>query len=382
MRGRLASLVTLTTLSLVAAGCSSNSQGSEGEILIGVPIEQTGGSAALGSAEANALRLVAEDVNREGGVLGRKIRLVIKDNKSDPVESRRLVTELLDKDKVVGIVGSGTTATTLPFLDVVEQRKVPTVSMGAGDAIVDKKKWVFKTPHNGTAIMSVLGQELAARQITKVAFLAVDNPFGNQSVAVVTQGARQGGIDVTRVERFKETEKDFSAQIGRLAETQPQAILVSAIMPYAGYAAKAIKDAKYTGRVYFDGGAGAELFVAGAGKDAEDAFMIHSSILAANQITATTPSALAQKEFFVKYTQRHSTYSGYASYAADALRIMVESIRAAGTTDSQRVRDEMEKLSYDGLTGSFQFSPSNHGGASADGLTILTVRNGGWVLAQ
>jgi branched-chain amino acid transport system substrate-binding protein len=110
--------------------------------------------------------------------------------------------------------------------------------------------------------------------------------------------------------------------------------------------------------------------------------MIHSSILAANQITATTPSALAQKEFFVKYTQRHSTYSGYASYAADALRIMVESIRAAGTTDSQRVRDEMEKLSYDGLTGSFQFSPSNHGGASADGLTILTVRNGGWVLAQ
>jgi len=199
---------------------------------------------------------------------------------------------------------------------------------------------------------------------------------------VVTAGARQTGINVARVERFQETEKDFSAQIGRLVAEDPDAILVSAIMPAAGIAAKNINDSGYQGRVYFDGGAGAELFVAGAGKNAEDMFMVHSSILAANQITATTPSALAQKEFFTKYTQKHSTFSGYASYSADALNILIEGIRKAGSTDRQRVRDEMEQLSYDGLTGSFQFSPSNHGGASGDGLTILTVRNGGWVLAQ
>jgi branched-chain amino acid transport system substrate-binding protein len=381
MRRRLGWLSGLLSLSLVATGCTSENKADE-DILIGVNIEQSGTGTVLGSAELNAVRLVADDINKKGGVLGRQLKLVVKDNRSDPVESKRVTADLIDQDKVVGIIGSGTTATTLPFLDVVEEKKVPTVSMGASDAIVAKRKYVFKTPPNGTAIVGVLMQELTLRGIKKVGFLAVNNQFGNQGVAVVTAGARQSGISITGVERFQETEKDFSAQIGRLVAAKPDAILVSAIMPAAGVAAKNIKEAGYRGRVYFDGGAGAELFVAGAGKNAEDMFMVHSSILAANQITATTPSALAQKEFFTKYTQKHSTFSGYASYAADALNIMAWSIRKAGSTDGPRVRDEMEQLSYDGLTGSFQFSPSNHGGASGDGLTILTVRNGGWVLAQ
>jgi branched-chain amino acid transport system substrate-binding protein len=165
-------------------------------------------------------------------------------------------------------------------------------------------------------------------------------------------------------------------------QAKPDAILVSAIMPAAGVAARNIVQAGYRGPVYFDGGAGAELFVEGAGRSAEGMFMVHSSILAANQVTATTPSALAQKEFFTRYTQRHGTYSGYASYSADALNLMTEAIRTAGSTDGPRVRDALERLSYDGLTGSFQFSPTNHGGASGDGLTVLTVRRGGWVLAQ
>jgi branched-chain amino acid transport system substrate-binding protein len=381
MRRRLGWLTGLLSLSLVAAGCTSENT-ADGEILIGVNIEQSGTSTVLGSAELNAVRLVADEINKDGGVLGKQIKLVVKDNRSDPAESKRVVNDLIDQNKVVGIIGSGTTATTLPFLDVVEQKKVPTVSMGASDAIVAKRKWVFKTPPNGAAIVGVLMQELTLRGVKKVGFLAVNNQFGNQGVAVVTAGARQTGINVAGVERFQETEKDFSAQIGRLVAEDPDAILVSAIMPAAGIAAKNINDSGYQGRVYFDGGAGAELFVAGAGKNAEDMFMVHSSILAANQITATTPSALAQKEFFTKYTQKHSTFSGYASYSADALNILIEGIRKAGSTDRQRVRDEMEQLSYDGLTGSFQFSPSNHGGASGDGLTILTVRNGGWVLAQ
>jgi branched-chain amino acid transport system substrate-binding protein len=111
-------------------------------------------------------------------------------------------------------------------------------------------------------------------------------------------------------------------------------------------------------------------------------FMITSSIVAADHITATTPSLLRQKEFFVKYTQKAGTFSGYAPFAADALNIMVEAIRKADSTDRTKIRDALEKLSYDGLSGSFAFSPSNHGGASADGMTILVVRNGGWVLAE
>ncbi len=382
MRRRVALLCGFLTFPLVAAGCTAET-GAKEDILIGVPIEQTGTAAQLGLAELNALRLVADDINRNGGVLGRKIRLVVRDNRSDPAESKKQVTDLIDNENVTGIVGAGLTATTLSFADLVEEKKVPTVSMGAADTLVAKRKFIFKTPPNGAAIVDVLADELVRKNTKTVAFLAANNQFGNQGVQVVTAGARQASITIKRVERFADGDKDLSQEVSRLVETEPQAILVSAIMPAAAFAAKAIKNSGYTGDVYFDGGAGADLFVGGSvASDTDGMFMVHSSILAANQLTATTPSALAQKEFFVKYTQRHGQYSGYASYGADALNIMVAAIREAGSTDGQQVRDAMEKLSFDGLTGSFQFSPSNHGGASGDGLTVLTVRSGGWVIAQ
>jgi len=158
--------------------------------------------------------------------------------------------------------------------------------------------------------------------------------------------------------------------------------VVGSIMQGTGIAAKNIDESRYGKRVYFDPGAGAELFLASAGEQSDGKFMVHPTVLAANQITATTPSALAQKEFFTEYTQKYGTFSGFASYSADALNLIVEAIKKAGSTDPGRVRDALEKLNFDGLTGSYAFGPANHGGVSGDSLSLLTVRNGGWVVAQ
>ena len=370
----------LVCVSLLAAGCTNDSANDE-EILIGVTIERTGAAKLLGAAELNAIRLMTDDINNDG-VLGRKIRLVVKDNKSDPALAKRQVADLVDKEGVTGIVGAGTSAVTAPFVETVEQKKVPTVSMAVADAIVAKRKWIFKTPPDGRAFVAIMMQDLAALGIKRVGLLTVDNAYGQNGVLAVQAATKQNGIQVSRLERFKETDKDYQPQVNQVVASEPDAILVSAIMPSAGIVAKNLKQAGFKGRVYFDGGAGAELFVAGAGAASEGMFMVHTSILAANQLTATTPGALAQKEFFTKYTQRHGTFSGYASYGADALYLMVEAIRKAGSTDRQQIRDAMEKLSLDGLTGSYQFSPDDHGGASADGLTVLTVRKGAWVLSE
>ena len=381
MRRRYTLLPGALALSLVVAGCTSGGD-AQGEILIGVTIEQSGPSAVLGMAELNAIRLVADDINKKGGVLGKRLKLDIKDNRSDANDAKRQVNEFIANERTVGIVGSGTTATTLPFADVVEQKRMPTITMAVADVIVKNRKFIFKTPPDGTKFVAVMFDDMASVGVKKVAALAVDDQFGDNGLIAVRAATQKRGVGITGIERFAAKETDFTAQVTRLVQGNPDAILVSAIMPAAGVAAKNIQQSGYQGRVYFDGGAGAELFVAGAGKSAEGMFMVHSSILAANQLTATTPSALAQKEFFTRYTQKHSTYSGYASYSADALSLMVEGIRQAKSTDREKVRDAIESLSFDGLTGSFQFGPTNHGGASGDGLTVLTVRKGGWILAQ
>jgi branched-chain amino acid transport system substrate-binding protein len=384
MLRRLGWTAVLCGLSLVASACTTADTKAQGEIAIGVTIEQTGASKALGVPETNALKLVLEDINKTG-VLGKKVKLIIKDNKSIPGEAARQVKDLINEDKVVGIVGAGTSSVTLSMVDTVEERRVPTISMAASEAIVpplSKRKFVFKTTPNGSSIVEVMMQEFAANGFKKVALLSVNNPYGDQAVRVLTSAVGRGGISVVGVERFDESQRDYSRQVASLVEKNPDAIVVASIMPGAAIAARNIKESGFQGRVYFDSGAGAELFVTGAGQASDGMYMVHTSILAANQIAATTPSALAQKEFFTAYTQKYGTFSGYASYAADALSLLVEAIKKAKSTDREKIRDALESLSYDGLTGSYQFGPANHGGASGDGLTVLTVRGGAWVLAQ
>jgi branched-chain amino acid transport system substrate-binding protein len=386
MRRHLGLSAALCALTLVAAGCSSGKNDEpQGEILIGVTIERSGGSALLGTAEANALNLTADEINRNGGVLGKRVKLVIRDNKSAPQESLKVVKDLVEKDKVVGIVGGGTTATTLPFLPYVTEKKIPAVVMGASETLVmpvAERKYIFKTTPNGTEIVKVMLQDFGQNNVRKIAMLAVDNQYGDNGAKALQVGTQRAGVKLLAIERYAENGKDFSTEVGRLVDTEPDAIVVSGIMPGAAIVAENLHKSGYKGRVYYDGGAGADLFVKDVGKASEGMFMVHASILAANQLTATTPSALAQKEFFIKYTQKFGTFSGYASYAADALTVMVEGIRKAEGTDGPQLRDAIESLSLDGLTGSYQFGPNNHGGASGDGLTMVTVRNGGWVLAQ
>jgi branched-chain amino acid transport system substrate-binding protein len=385
MRRRVGWTAGLCALSLALSSCTSiTGGGNDDEILIGVTLERSGAAQILGNAEAAALQLIEDRVN-EKGVLGRKVKLLIRDNKSDPKLSAQHVNDLIDRDKVVGVLGAGTTPTTLSIIDSVESKKVPTISMGASEQIVTpvaKRQYMFKTPPGGTAALQILLEEFALRGIKRIASITPNDAYGETGVRAAAFAAQRGGVTIVGAERYEESEQDYSVQVGRLVETQPQAILVGGLMPGAGIVAKNIKETGYQGRVYFDGGAGSDLFVSGAGKNAEGMFMITTSIVAANHIPATSPSVLAQKEFFAEYTQRTGTFSGYASYAADAMNLMVEAIRKAGSTDREKIRDTLENLTHDGLSGSYRFTANNHGGASADGMTILVVRNGGWVLAE
>jgi branched-chain amino acid transport system substrate-binding protein len=382
VRSRMSRRLVAVSLVLAAPACTK-ARGSE-EIRIGVSLELTGKGAALGVPEAKALELVTDRIN-EQGVLGRKVRLVVKDNGSDPAQALNDVETLVRDDDVVGILGASTEATSLSFLDFVEQERVPTISMSSSMRLVqppEKRRFVFKTPPSGLAVMEVLRQDFAANGVKRVCLLAPDTAYGKLAADMFTVLATTSGITVAGVESYSTTGTDFSAQVARLTAKDPQAIMVGGVMPSVGVVAKNIKNAGFTGRTYFDGWAEGELFAPSVVQGSEGMLMISSSIVAAERTNATTPHLYAQKEFFAEYTRRYQEFSNYAAYAADALTLLVEAIRAAGTTENGKVRDALENIDLDGLSGTYDFSAKNHDGASADGMAVLVVRSGVWDLDQ
>jgi branched-chain amino acid transport system substrate-binding protein len=286
-RRALLTAAVLGCLSLLATGCAaSEAPARDGKIPIGVNVELTGPASLLGASYKNAVDLIVGDINKQGVLGGRQIELVVRDNKSDPAEATRVAKNLWDIEKIVAMVGPGTSPTALPVAQEAERRQVPLVSMASSGAVVnpvEQRRYAFKTSPNNDDMADVQVRELAERKVERVAYIAPANAYGDASEAAFLPAARQAGLEVVGVERFNDRDKDYTVPVTKLAAERPQAFAVAAISPQSSLVAKAIKTTGFTGPVIFEGGAGAELFVKGAGTASEGMLMVHPAILAIDQ---------------------------------------------------------------------------------------------------
>jgi branched-chain amino acid transport system substrate-binding protein len=397
MKSLTRGLVAASALVMAIAGCAAPEQesgdrgggggadtGSGDAIKVGVNIELSGPAAVQGAAYQNAVRLVADQINADGGIDGKKLELVIRDNKSDPTEALQVAKGMIENDGVVAMVGGGSSPTTLSLVDYVEDAGVPIVSMGSSGAIVsppEDRTFVFKTPANTDQVVDVMLEDFAERGIETVGLISVDNPYGDAGLAALQAAADAGEVNLVGTEKFQAEDRDYTSIVTKLLGSDPDAIVVWSIPPGAGIVAKNVSAAGYDGQLYFDAGAGAELFLRGAGSAADGVLMIHPGVLVADQIQ-DAPNSDVMQQFYSSYTEKYGEYSGFASYAADALGMIAAAIEEAGAADRDAVREALESLEYTGITGVYTMSPENHAGLSTDALAVLTVENGEWALAE
>lgn len=379
-------LAAMLVVSIPAFAASESESGANaGPIPIGVNIELSGRAAVQGSAYSCAVKIVANQVNQEGILGGRHINLIIRDNRSDPTEALQVAKQLVQNDHVVAMVGGGSSPTTLSLVNYVDTVGLPTVSMGSSTAIitpVDKRAYVFKTPANTEQVLSNMMQDFKRTGVDSVALLAVDNPYGAAGVKAAKAAAKAGKLNLVGVETFSGSDRNYTAQVTNLINQDPDAIIVWSIPPGSSIAARDINYAGFQGKVYFDAGAGAELFLRGAGASANGILMVHPTALVAPQAPKSLPNDQVMTDFYNAYTQKCGDYSGFASYAADALNLIVHAIKKAGSTDRDAIRDALETLNYTGITGVYHMSAQNHGGLATDSLSVVTVKDGNWELVS
>jgi branched-chain amino acid transport system substrate-binding protein len=399
MKSLTRGLVAASALVLAMAGCAAPEQesgdtasggggsadaGGGDVVKVGVNIELSGPAAVQGAAYQNAVRLVAEQINADGGIDGKQLELVIRDNKSDPTEALQVAKGMIENEGIVAMVGGGSSPTTLSLVDYVEDAGVPIVSMGSSGAIVsppEDRTFVFKTPANTDQIVDVMLQDFAERGIETVGFISVDNPYGDAGLAAFQAAADAGEVNLVGTEKFQAEDRDYTSIVTKLLGTDPDAIVVWSIPPGAGIVAKNVSAAGYDGQLYFDAGAGAELFLRGAGSAAEGVLMVHPAVLVADEVQ-DAPNTEVMQQFYSSYTEKYGEFSGFASYAADALGMIAAAVQEAGSTDREAVREALDSLEYTGITGEYTMSPDNHAGLSTDALAVLTVENGEWALAD
>jgi branched-chain amino acid transport system substrate-binding protein len=383
---RLVVIALTGCLALTQAACAAKPRPAAAPpaISLGLNLELSGPGAVLGKAEKQGLDIAVNDINQNGGVDGAKLRIVVRDNRTDPKLAIQNTKDLAARH-VSAMIGTALSQLAVPVAATAEQLKLPDISIATSQAVVNpvaQHRYTFKLAPNNADMAVVQAQELANRGVHRVAYFAPSDAYGDSSAAAFVPAARRAGLDVVAVERFADTQQSLAPQVADALGHQPDGIAAAVIPPQSVILAATVRAVHFAGPVIFDAGAGAELFVAAAGRASEGMFMVYDQIMASDHELATTPTALRQREFFEEYTRTYGQFSGFAALGADAVYVLTLAIARARNTTPARIQSALERTNYDGLGGRYAFSPQYHGGMAADSLTTLTVRDGGWIPAS
>jgi branched-chain amino acid transport system substrate-binding protein len=377
---------------MFTAACGSDDSNSPGpttrnseELIIGASLELTGHAAAFGTLQERAMKITADRLNETGvpvGNLRRRIRLVVRDNESNPATAAKQATEMIRRDGVHAILGGTTPETSLSIVKVVQEEQVPFLSLASSDDVViplPDRTYVYKLTPDATDVAELMVPAIRSLNVTRIAVIASAGAHGDSGVRAIQGAAAGGGLQIVGNVRLPATGNNFGPAARTAIADNPGAVVIWAAAPDAGAVARALSAAKYSGKIFFEPTAVADDTVTGANRAAvEGAFVVHPVSLAGSSLTDTTRAELGRRDFVNRYIQAYDGFDGFAPYASDAVTLIVNAARLARSVDHGRLRVFLETQVSEGIAGSYQFAPIKHGGMESDSLGIFTVTQGSW----
>ncbi len=379
--------IALGALAAGAAFAFSASAQAQQPIKIGSFLAVTGGASFLGDPEAKTLRLYADRINKAGGVLGRKIEVIIYDSAGDAKQAVTFARRLIEDDQVDIIVGGSTTGETMAVIPLVTEAQLPFISLGGANVIVEPvKKWVFKMPHSDRMAVEKSYEDMKKRGIQNVAVIGGSGGFDQSCRKEAQAQAGKYGMKVVADETYAPTDSDMTPQLTKIKNTSGvQAIFGCGFGAPTSITARNWKQLGMTNiPFYFNHGVASQQFIDGAGGGAEGVRVPVPALLVAEQLPAGDP----QRDVSLAYTKAfkeayNQPVSGFGGHAFDGLHIAIDAMKRANSTDKAKVRDAIENTKkFIGTDGIYNMSAQDHMGLTLDSFRMVEVRNNTWKLIE
>ena len=350
-----------------------------GSIRIGAIFAVTGPAANLGLPEARTLEMIVEDANRAGGLLGRKIELIIKDSQGNAEKAISFAKQLAEEEEVLAIIGPTTSGESMKLKGYCDENEQILLSCAAAETIVNPvAKWVFKTPQMDSFAALMIFRTMKTKGISRIGAVVSNTGFGQGGKAQLEKLAPENGITLAITEVYDSTAGDFTGVLTKVRAQDVQAVVNWSVEPAQSIVPKNMKQMGFDVPLFQSHGFGNIRYVEAAGKAAEGIIFPCGRLLVADALPASHPQKKLlsgyKKAYEGRFKEDVSTFGGHAY---DAFLILSEAVKKAGTTDKFKVRDAIEGIrGLAGTAGIFSFSPTDHNGLTMDSFEMLTVKNG------
>lgn len=301
-------------------------------------------SAQSGAAGVLGIQAAIEDINAAGGVLGRKLTLVIRDDQSQPPRSIQNMSDLIDNEKVVAVFGPTNSGNAMAWKHIPNQKKI--ISMGMIGGGTDITRPVSAGADNYMFRVSMVDREQVAGLMAyakkvgykKMGLMAETTGFGQGGLKDMQEIATLQGIEPAATERFAVADTDMTSQLNKMKSAGVDAIIVWAQGTPTGQLMRSMEKINYFPAVLSSWAADNVTFYDAAGKT-----LAEKPIFMRTMVIAATPK---QKTLFDRVKDKLAAPSAFpfTVHGYDAVQLIAASIRQAGGTDGEKMRISLEDL--------------------------------------
>ena len=340
-----------TKIALAAAMLTAGLTFAAEDIKIGVSGPFTGGSSSMGVSMRDGVRLAIDEINKKGGVLGRKLVAVERDDEAKNERGVQIAQELINKEKVVATVGFINTGVALASERFYEEAKIPVMNNVATGSILTKQflppefpdNYVFRnSAHDGIQAPMIVEEAVVRRKFTKVAILADSTNYGQLGKDDLTKALADKNITPVAVEKFNIKDVDMTPQLLKAKEAGAEVILTYGIGPELAQIANGMTKLGWKVPMIGSWTLSMASFVDNAGAGGEGARMPETFIQDPNTQKRKAFIDAYLKEFKPKNNRIDSPVS--AAQAYDSVFLLAAAIKQAGSTDGKQIKDALENL--------------------------------------
>lgn len=359
---------------LLIAGAAQFASAQQGPIVIGSSIPMTGGVSTFGQHSRWGSELAMAEANAAGGVLGRKIEIDFQDNRCNPAEAVKSVTQMIADKKYVAILDGLCSSVALAIMPLVERAEIPfVVANASATAIAEKSgvggnKWTFKVNPTDASMLDALIAWLDKEgKANDIAFLGEDTDFGRAGSAGLESALKKRNQKLGSVDFYQKGTADFTTVLAKIKSKKPAALALYAIDADFQNAIRQWYSigggVPLTGRVLVDQ-VPKEIMASG--------FLDGTTSVQPYDSTIDTPANKAFVEAYTKKTGVAPIMVGFESY--ESTKILIDAIKRAGSTNPTAIRDALAKTKFQSILGTtLEFDQNNliHNNA-----VILGIRGG------
>jgi branched-chain amino acid transport system substrate-binding protein len=326
-------------------------------IRIGVTQPLTGAFAASGNYVTQGAKMAEEHINAAGGVLGRKIQLVVEDNKSNPTEAVATAEKLIAKDKVPVLMGAWSSTLTLAIMPKLIEYQVPMLveTSSSGKITTSGNPYIFRISPTSEMEAKAFAPMVKKFGIKKADFLATNNDFGLGASQEFSQMVKGQGVQVGVIETMDPKATDFSAQLAKIKASGGDTLFVTTAVEQITLILKQAKEQQVKARIITTGGSNSpDQLIQQAGEAANGSFHL---VFFTPWFPEAVKNADIAKKFVAEWKAKNYNVGGLTEgfRGWDGVYTIVEAIRRAGKADAASIQKAMWNVKVKGINGDIAF---------------------------